>query len=187
MLWQKNVETPNANRLATDSIRFTNAHAVAGTITFSRYSLLMGEYTWRRPDTDIAAGNTGMIIRPEHYAGYVTCAIGKWHLDLGGKTAMQDWNAPLLVALEDLGFDYHHIMTVTADRVPCVFIENGMVANYDLAAPIEVTYIRNFPGEPTSKSHLELLYNLKPSHGHDMSIVNGISRIGYMRGSLIER
>lgn len=131
-----------------------------------------------------------MIIGPEQYtmadmfkhAGYVTCAIGKWHLDLGDKTAMQDWNAPLLVALEDLEFDYHHIMTVTADRVPCVFIENGMVANYDLAAPIEVTYIRNFPGEPTSKSHLELLYNLKPSHGHDMSIVNGISRIGYMRG-----
>ena len=25
-------------------------------------------------------------------------------------------------------------------------------------------------------------YNLKPSHGHDQSIVNGISRIGYMKG-----
>ena len=30
--------------------------------------------------------------------------------------------------------------------------------------------------------HSELLYNQKPSHGHDMSIVNGISRIGFMKG-----
>ncbi len=186
----KNVETPNVNRLATEGIRFTNAHTVAATSTPSRYSLLTGEYAWRRPDTDVAAGNAGMIIRPEQYtmadmfknAGYITCAIGKWHLGLGDKTAMQDWNAPLPAALEDLGFDYHYIMAATADRVPCVFIENGKVANYDPAAPIEVSYIRNFPGEPTGKSHPELLYNLKPSHGHDMSIVNGISRIGYMKG-----
>ena len=58
----KNVETPNVNRLATEGIRFTNAHAVAATSTPSRYSLLTGEYAWRRPDTDIAAGNAGMII-----------------------------------------------------------------------------------------------------------------------------
>ena len=95
---------------------------------------------------------------------------------------MQDWNAPLPAALGDLGFDYHYIMAATADRVPCVFIENGKVANYDPTAPIEVSYIRNFSDEPTGKSHPELLYNLKPSHGHDMSIVNGISRIGYMKG-----
>ena len=63
----KNVETPNVNRLAQQSIRFTNAHAVAATSTPSRYSLLTGEYAWRRPDTDIAAGNASMIIRPEQY------------------------------------------------------------------------------------------------------------------------
>ena len=61
----KNVETPNVNRLATQGIRFTNTHAVAATSTPSRYSLLTGEYAWRRPDTDVAAGNAGMIIRPE--------------------------------------------------------------------------------------------------------------------------
>ena len=65
---------------------------------------------------------------------------------------------------------------------PCVFIENGQVAGYDPTAPIEVSYKQNFPGEPTGKDNPELLYNLKPSHGHDMSIVNGISRIGYMKG-----
>ncbi len=186
----KNIRTPNVNRLANHGIRFTNGHATAATSTPSRYSVLTGEYAWRKPGTDVAAGNAGMIINPAQYtmadmfksAGYTTGAFGKWHLGLGDKTAQQDWNAPLPTALGDLGFDYSYIMAATADRVPCVFIENGQVANYDPSAPIEVSYIKNFPGEPTGKDNPELLYNLKPSHGHDQSIVNGISRIGYMKG-----
>lgn len=186
----KNVTTPNVNRLAKEGIRFTNAHAVAATSTPSRYSLLTGEYAWRKKGTDVAAGDAGMIISPAQYtmadmfkhSGYKTCAIGKWHLGLGDETGTQDWNAPLASSLDDLGFDYHYIMAATADRVPCVFIENGRVANYDPAHPIYVSYKENFKGEPTGKSNPELLYNLKPSHGHDMSIVNGISRIGYMKG-----
>ena len=153
------VKTPNINRLAKNGIRFTNAHATASTSTPSRYSMLTGEYAWRRPGTDIAAGNAGMIIRPERYtiadmfknAGYATAAIGKWHLGLGDKAGEQDWNAPLPTALGDLGFDYSYIMAATADRVPCVFIENGQVANYDPDAPIYVSYQQNFPGEPTGK------------------------------------
>lgn len=184
------VQTPNVNRLANEGIRFTQAHATASTSTPSRYAMLTGEYAWRRPDTDIAVGNAKMIIRPEQFtmadlfkaAGYSTAAIGKWHLGLGDKIGEQDWNAPLPAALGDLGFDYHYIMAATADRVPCVFIENGQVANYDPSAPIEVSYQANFPGEPTGKDNPELLYNLKPSFGHDKSIVNGISRIGYMKG-----
>lgn len=186
----RNVQTPNVDRLASQGIRFTNTHAVAATSTPSRYSLLTGEYSWRRPDTDIAAGNACMIIKPGQFTmadvfksqGYTTAAIGKWHLGLGDKTGEQDWNAPLPAALGDLGFDYHYIMAATADRVPCVFIENGQVANYDPSAPIEVSYKQNFPGEPTGRDNPELLYNLKASHGHDYSIVNGIGRIGWMKG-----
>lgn len=186
----KNVETPNVDKLAAEGIRFTDAHAAAATSTPSRYSLLTGEYAWRKPGTDVAAGNASMIIQPSQFTmadmfksqGYSTCAIGKWHLGLGGETGRQDWNAPLPESLGDLGFDYHYIMAATADRVPCVFIENGQVANYDPSAPIEVSYERNFEGEPTGKSSPGMLYNLKPSHGHDMSIVNGISRIGFMKG-----
>jgi len=186
----KNIQTPNVNKLAKNGIRFTNAHATASTSTPSRYSLLTGEYAWRRKDTDVAPGNAGMIIRPEQFtmadmfksAGYTTCAIGKWHLGLGDKTGQQDWNAPLPSALGDIGFDYHYIMAATADRVPCVFIENGKVANYDPEHPIEVSYRKNFDGEPTGRDNPELLYNQHASHGHDMSIVNGIGRIGYMKG-----
>lgn len=186
----KNVETPNVNRLANNGIRFSNAHAIAATSTPSRYSILTGEYAWRRKGTDVAAGNAGMIIRPERYTmadafksqGYTTGAFGKWHLGLGDRTGEQDWNSPLPCALADIGFDKSYIMAATADRVPCVFIEDGFVANYDPSAPIEVNYRKNFEGEPTGASNPEMLYNLKPSHGHDMSIVNGISRIGFSRG-----
>lgn len=186
------IQTPNVDKVASKGVRFTSAHAAAATSTPSRYSLLTGEYAWRRPGTDIAAGNAGMIIRPRDYTladmfkneGYATAAVGKWHLGLGDETAMQDWNAPLPMALGDIGFDYSYIMAATSDRVPCVFIENGRVANHDPSAPIEVSYKANFPGEPTGKSNPELLYNLKPSptQGHNQSIVNGISRIGYMKG-----
>lgn len=186
----KNVQTPNANRLADSGIRFTNGHATAATSTPSRYAMLTGKYAWRVPGTDVAAGDAGMIIRPECYtmadafknSGYATGAIGKWHLGLGDKSGKQDWNAPLSTALGDLGFDYSYIMAATADRVPCVFIENGKVANYDPSAPIEVSYRAPIPGEPVGYEHPELMYNLQPSHGHDMAIVNGIGRIGYMKG-----
>ena len=153
MLRRTQVKTPNINRLAKNGIRFTNAHATASTSTPSRYSMLTGEYAWRRPGTDIAAGNAGMIIRPERYtiadmfknAGYATAAIGKWHLGLGDKAGEQDWNAPLPTALGDLGFDYSYIMAATADRVPCVFIENGQVANYDPDARSMSVTSRTFP------------------------------------------
>lgn len=186
----KNAKTPNVNKLADNGIRFTQAHAVAATSTPSRYSLLTGEYSWRRKGTDIAAGNAGMIIRPERYTmadmfkncGYSTAAFGKWHLGLGDKDGEQDWNAPLPMGLADIGFDYSYIMAATADRVPCVFLENGKVVNYDESAPIYVDYNKPFKGEPLGKDHPELLYNMKASHGHDMAIVNGIGRIGYMKG-----
>ena len=184
------VETPNVDALARGGICFTDVHACASTSTPSRYGLLTGEYPFRRTGTDVAAGNAAMIIRPEQYtiadmfrsAGYRTAAIGKWHLGLGSTTAEQDWNGQLDEHPADIGFDYSYIMAATADRVPCVFIENGHVANYDPSAPISVSYIHNFEGEPTARTNPELLSKLRSSHGHDQSIVNGIGRIGYMKG-----
>lgn len=178
--------------LATNGIRFTDAHSVAATSTPSRYSLFTGHYSWRRNDTGIAAGNAGMIIKPEQTtiadmfksAGYTTGAIGKWHLGMGDKTGTQDWNGIITPGPQDIGFDYSYLMAATGDRVPCVWIENQRVANYDLNAPIHVSYTKPFPGEPLGKDHPELLTKLKPypNHGHNQAIVNGISRIGYMKG-----
>lgn len=184
------VKTPNTDRLAKEGIQFMNAHSVASTCTPSRYSLFTGEYAWRRKGTGIAAGDAGMIIKPHRYtlakmfkqAGYVTAAVGKWHLGLGEETGKQDWNGLITPGPKEIGFDYSYIMAATGDRVPCVYVENQRVVNLDPKDPIQVSYVKNFPGEPTGKDNPELLTKLKPSHGHDMSIVNGISRIGYMKG-----
>ena len=189
---EKTISTPNVEALAAKGVRFTDAHATAATSTPSRYSLLTGQYAWRRPDTGVAPGDAGMIIRPEQTtladifksAGYATAAVGKWHLGLGDKTGTQDWNGIITPGLKDIGFDYSYIMAATGDRVPCVFVENQQVVNLDPSDPIQVSYKTPFPGEPQGKDHPELLTKLKPSvnHGHNQAIVNGISRIGYMKG-----
>ena len=189
---EKTINTPNVDRLAANGIRFTDAHAVAATSTPSRYSLFTGHYSWRRNDTGVAQGDAGMIIRPEQTtiadmfksAGYTTGAIGKWHLGLGDKTGTQNWNGTIAPGPQDIGFDYSYLMAATGDRVPCVWVENQKVANYDPNAPIYVSYKEPFPGEPLGKDNPELLTKLKPSpnHGHNQAIINGISRIGYMKG-----
>jgi len=185
----KTILTPNVDILASQGVRFTNLHSSAATCTPSRYALLTGEYAWRREGTGIATGDAGSIIRPERYtladvfknAGYQTGVVGKWHLGLGDKTGTQDWNGHITPGPSDIGFDYSFILAATGDRVPCVFVENERVINLDPKDPISVSYEKNFEGEPTGKLNPELL-KMHPSHGHDMSIVNGISRIGFMKG-----
>lgn len=187
---EQTVNTPNVDALAASGILFTDAHATASTSTPSRYSLFTGCYNWRRNDTGIAPGDAAMIIRPDQHTiadlfrekGYTTGAIGKWHLGLGDKRGEQDWNGTITPGLKDIGFDYSCIMAATADRVPCVWIENSRIANYDPSAPVYVSYKENFPGEPTGKDNPELMTKLRPSVGHNQSIVNGIPRIGYMKG-----
>lgn len=184
------VQTPNVDALANSGVRFRNAHSAAATSTPSRYGLFTGEYPWRRKGTGVAAGDAALIIRPNRYtlpkmmkeAGYVTGAVGKWHLGLGEETGKQDWNRRVGPGPREIGFDYSYIMAATGDRVPCVYMENQRAVGVDLKDPIQVSYTENFPGEPTGKDNPELLTKLKPSHGHDMAVVNGISRIGYMKG-----
>lgn len=183
------IKTPNVDKLAENGIRFTNMHSSAATCTPSRYAMLTGEYAWRKPGTGIASGDAGAIIRPDRFTlanvfkskGYKTAVVGKWHLGIGEKTGTQDWNGHLRPGPNEIGFDYSFILAATGDRVPCVYLDNQRVLNIDSSDPIYVSYKKNFDGEPTGKDNPELL-KMTPSHGHDMAIVNGISRIGYMTG-----
>lgn len=150
--------------------------------------MLTGEYAWRRPGTDIAWGNAGMIIRPERYtiadmfknAGYATAAIGKWHLGLGDKAGEQTGTPT--PAYGDLGFDYSYIMAATTGDRPLRIHRERAGGELRSGCPDLCQLPAELPGEPTGKDNPELLYNQKPSFGHDQSIVNGISRIGYMKG-----
>ncbi len=181
------VRTPNIDALAADGLRFTNAHAPAATCTPSRYSLLTGEYAWRRTGTGVLPGDASLIIEPGRttlpsllrQAGYATGVVGKWHLGLGAGDV--DWNRDIAPGPLDVGFDYAFILPATGDRVPCVYVEDRRVVGLDPADPIRVSYRERVGDEPTGKARPDLL-KLHPSHGHDQTIVNGISRIGYMSG-----
>lgn len=181
------VKTPNLDRLAGGGLRLTDAHAGSATCTPSRYSLLTGEYAWRRKDTHILPGDAQLLIHKGQQtlpsmlqqAGYRTGCVGKWHVGLGNGTI--DWNGEIKPGPNEVGFDYSFIIPATLDRVPCVFVENHRVVNLDPKDPIKVSYDEPFPGELTGRDHPELL-KMKPSHGHDQAIVNGVSRIGYMTG-----
>ncbi len=183
------IATPNIDRLAKNGVRFTNAHATSATCTPSRFSLLTGKYAWRKEGTGIAPGDATLLIPMAtttlpgmlQKGGYNTAVIGKWHLGLGDEKG-PDWNGKISPGPIEIGFNYSFLIPATGDRVPCVFVENHHVVNLDKNDPIKVSYTGPVdPNAPTGKNNPELL-KMQPSHGHDMTIVNGISRIGYMNG-----
>jgi arylsulfatase A-like enzyme len=83
------IPTPHIDKLASEGMRFTDAHSSSGVCTPSRYTLLTGRYHWRSRLQD---GIVGLWEAPlitsdrvtlgglakEH--GYRTACIGKWHL-----------------------------------------------------------------------------------------------------------
>src|SRR5436305_9180357 len=106
------VRTPNIDRAAKGGVRFTHAHSSSATCTPSRYSLLTGEYAWRRPGTGVLPGDARLIIEPGRATipsllkqqGYTSGAVGKWHLGLGSGAI--DWNGEIAPGPLELGFDY---------------------------------------------------------------------------------
>ena len=179
--------TPNVDRLAKGGLNFTDAHSTSATCTPSRYALLTGEYPWRKRGTGVLPGDARLIIEPGRAtlasvlkgAGYRTGVVGKWHLGLGSDAL--DWNGEIKPGPLEVGFDESFIMAATGDRVPCVYVRDHRVVGLDPTDPIAVQYGKPIVGEPTGKDDPGLL-RLRPSHGHDMAIVDGISRIGYMKG-----
>ena len=182
------LKTPHIDRIAREGLRFTDAHSPAATCTPSRYAMLTGEYAWRKPGTGVLPGNAALIIEPGRPtlpgvfkgAGYATGVVGKWHLGLG-PAGGPDWNGEIRPGPQDIGFDSEFIMAATGDRVPTVYVENRRVVGLDRSDPITVSYEKPLGNEPTGKANPDLL-KVHPSHGHDQTIVNGISRIGYMTG-----
>ena len=181
------LQTPNIDALANGGIKFTNGYATSATCTPSRYGMLTGMYPWRNKNAKILPGTAPLLIDTTQQTlpkllknnGYQTAIVGKWHLGLG--TGVVDWNQHISPGPNEVGFDESYIMAATQDRVPTVYINNGNVVGLDKNDPIEVNYFENFDGEPTAISNPEML-TMKWHHGHNNSIVNGIPRIGFMKG-----
>ena len=104
---ESRIPTPNLDRLATQGIRFTDAHSADSVCTPSRYGLLTGRYCWRtklkrsvlfnwEPPL-IESGRTTLASYLKSQ-GYRTALSGKWHLGLGftAKPGQEiDFEAPL--------------------------------------------------------------------------------------------
>ena len=182
----KGVKTPHIDKLAQEGVKFTDAHSSAATCTPSRYSLLTGNYAFRNKAA-ILPGDAPLLIDTTQTtlpkmlkeAGYRTGVVGKWHLGLGiGKV---DWNKKVSPGPEAVGFDYSFLIPATGDRVPTVFVEDGKVVNLNPNDPIVVSYEEKVGNRPTGIEHPELL-KMKADKQHSQTIVNGVSRIGFMGG-----
>jgi arylsulfatase A-like enzyme len=183
------VQTPNVDRLAREGLRFTSAYSSSATCTPSRYSMLTGEYAFRQKGTGILPGDAALIIEPGRLtlpailrqAGYRTAAVGKWHLGLGPAGEPLNWNADIKPGPLEVGFHYSFIMAATGDRVPCVYVENHRVLGLAADDPLFVNYKEAYPGEPDGVKDRAAL-KMDWSHGHNNAVINGIGRIGYMKG-----
>lgn len=180
------VNTPHVDGMANKGLQFTDAHCSASTCTPSRFSMLTGSYAFRN-NAAILPGDAPLIIdtgqetlpRMLKKAGYTTGVVGKWHLGLGDGTP--NWNGDIKPGPLEIGFDYSFLIPATPDRVPTVFVENHRVVNLDPADPITVNYDKRLGEDPIGLEDGELL-KMKADSQHSGTIVNGISRIGFMSG-----
>lgn len=185
------IPTPHIDSLAANGILFRSAYATSATSSPSRYGMFTGMYPWK-VNMQILPGDAPLMIptdmptMPKMFQenGYVTGAIGKWHLGMG--EGYVDWNEPIVPSANTVGFDFTNVIPATVDRVPTVYVENGLVQGLDPNDPIRVNYNEPFPGEITGREHPELM-EMPFHHGHDGTIINGIPRIGHMIGGTAAR
>ncbi|MDF1840286.1 MAG: arylsulfatase [Rubripirellula sp.] len=181
------LSTPHIDRLAAEGMRFTSGYCSASTCTPTRYSFLTGTYAFRQDGTGIAPPNSPALIPAGtttiasllKQAGYRTAVIGKWHLGLG--VDEPDWNGLLKPGPLEIGFDHCFLLPTTNDRVPQVYVQDHRVLDLDPADPLWVGKKKPSEDHPTGLTHRETL-KMDWSHGHNSTIHNGISRIGFYTG-----
>ncbi len=83
------IPTPNLDRMASEGMRFTDAHSPSAVCTPTRYGILTGRYCWRTHlKESVLWAWDPPLIEPDRLTlpamlkqqGYTTACIGKWHL-----------------------------------------------------------------------------------------------------------
>ena len=161
--------TPNLDYLASQGMRFTDAHSGSSVCTPTRYGLMTGSYAWRtRLKKGVLSGYSQHLIEPGQLTlasllkgkGYHTGVVGKWHLgvDFPWTTdtlpqqvdnlnyylkdlSLIDYTQPVKNGANDLGFDYSFLVPGSLDMSPYVYLENGKAT----AIPDSISPLRRFP------------------------------------------
>lgn len=88
---ESKVPTPHMDRLATEGIRFTDAHSPSTVCTPSRYSVMTGRMAFRLNYAGVFTGVQGPCLIAENRLtlpemmkerGYETALFGKWHIGM---------------------------------------------------------------------------------------------------------
>lgn len=120
------IPTPNIDRLASQGLRFTDAHTPASVCVPTRYSLMTGRYSHRRPSRNGSydAGaliEEGIVTLPAMLAkaGYRTDMVGKWHLGFD----FTSFDEPMRGGPVDRGFASYFGVPASTDIPPYFFVE----------------------------------------------------------------
>ncbi len=150
---QSKIPTPNLDRLASEGMRFSDAHSGSAVCTPTRYGILCGRYAWRtRLQNGVLGGLSPRLIQDEIWTvpellkqrNYHSACIGKWHLGLdwqrlSGKQVTEnaietpqqvrnvDYDQPFTGGPVDVGFDEYFGISASLDMVPYVYLKDRRV------------------------------------------------------------
>ncbi|CAK9037555.1 N-acetylgalactosamine-6-O-sulfatase [Durusdinium trenchii] len=136
--------TPHIDKLASQGMRFTDAHSGSSVCSPTRYGILTGRYAWRTHSKNgVLSGVSPPPISPERLTvarllqqiGYHTACIGKWHLGWNWATRDDeqgggvDFSGPVQNGPGAVGFDYYYCLAASLDMPPYVYVEDNRVTS----------------------------------------------------------
>ncbi|MFK7922041.1 MAG: arylsulfatase [Bacteroidia bacterium] len=123
---QGNISTPHLDQLASEGMRFTDAHSPAAWCVPSRFGLLTGTYPFRNPRSyqdGLMSPQFPTVATILKDVGYKTAMVGKWHQGIVDEKNPPPYtdlvNGPL-----DNGFDYFFGIPASLDIPPYYYIQN---------------------------------------------------------------
>lgn len=137
------IHTPNIDGLASDGMKFTDAHSAASLCSPSRYGLMTGYCPWR-----LHRKGNGYRLNPDRMTiasflqgqGYTSAAIGKWHLGYS-----KDWNKLPITGPLEVGFDYHFGVPSNHNDSTRAFIEHHDPVGRKPGEDFRIVRGRDFP------------------------------------------
>ncbi|MBP0904158.1 arylsulfatase [Mariniflexile gromovii] len=144
------IPTPHLDEMATNGIKFNDAHTSSAVCTPTRYGILTGRYNWRTSlKSGVVSGFSKSLIQPDRITvadilkqqGYTTAFVGKWHLGWDWEIIKEDaklnrdnlsaspevdFSVPIKNGPSTHGFDYSFGFCGSLDMAPYVYVENDM-------------------------------------------------------------